>query len=85
MKRRGRAPKRQAIDERALREAVKAAVEQPRLAFYSPLASAVLNYWKNTRPRYSISSELSKIVEEEVKKRWPQLANKASSLLKRPA
>jgi len=69
------------IDEKNLRLAVRIAKKQPRLAFYSPLASAVLNYRKSLIPRYSISDELSKIVEAELKRRYPKLTEKVRRLL----
>ncbi|MCS7138004.1 MAG: hypothetical protein NZ941_06515 [Candidatus Caldarchaeum sp.] len=70
------------IDEKALRKSVEYAKKQPRLAFYSPLAAAVLNYKKNTVPRYSMSDELSKIVEASLKQTYPSLTSRAKRLLK---
>ena len=61
------------IDRKAVLVSVSQAVSQPRLAFYSPVAAAVLNYLKNTQPRFSISSELAKLVEAELAKRYPFL------------
>lgn len=78
MSRKGRA---QRVNERLWREAVEAARRQPRLAFYSPVASAVLNYWKNVVPRFSMSELLAAIVEKELAKRWPQLYSKAKKTL----
>ena len=69
------------IDEKLLREAVAAARKQPRLAFYSPVASAVLNYWKSAVPRFSMSELLAAIVEREIARRWPQLYKKAGKML----
>jgi len=71
------------IDEKFFREAVKMAEKQPRLAFYSPVASCILNYWKNVVPRFSISEFLAQIVERELAKAWPQLYDKALKNLKR--
>jgi len=70
------------LDEKKLREAVERAARQPRLAFYSPLAACILNYWKSVVPRYSISDELAKIVEAELRSRWPNLAARADKMLK---
>lgn len=69
------------VEERFWRQAVEAALRQPRLAFYSPVASAVLNYWKNIIPRFSISELLAKIVEKEIASRWPQLYMRAKKSL----
>jgi len=69
------------VDERFWRLAVESARRQPRLAFYSPIASAVLNYWKNIIPRFSISDLLAKIIEREIASRWPQLYVRARKSL----
>lgn len=69
------------IDEKFWRLAVESARRQPRLAFYSPVASAVLNYWKNVIPRFSISDLLAKMVEKEIATRWPQLYIRAKKSL----
>ncbi|MDJ0269593.1 MAG: hypothetical protein NXY59_03405 [Aigarchaeota archaeon] len=71
------------VDERVLREVAKRALEQPRLALYSPLAACVLNYWKSVVPRYSISDELAKMVESELRRRWPALTAKAKRVIER--
>ena len=75
--RRGRSGGLKKVDERLFKEAVKRAVAQPRLAFYSPIASCVLNYWKSAVPRFSISDFLARIVEKEVARAWPKLYEKA--------
>jgi len=49
------------------------AVRQPRITFYSPLSSLVLNYLKNVTPRFSISEEVARIVEAELGRRFPEL------------
>ncbi|MCD6235840.1 MAG: hypothetical protein J7J94_02445 [Thaumarchaeota archaeon] len=69
--------KNKSVDEKLFREAVKTAVKQPRLAFYSPVASCVLNYWKSVVPRFSISEFLAEVVERELAKAWPQLYKKS--------
>ncbi len=69
------------VDEKFWRMAIEGARRQPRLAFYSPVASAVLNYWKNVIPRFSISDLLAKIVEKEIAARWPQLYIRAKRSL----
>ncbi|MEM2036414.1 MAG: hypothetical protein QXG21_02540, partial [Candidatus Caldarchaeum sp.] len=59
------------IDDKILKQSVDYAKKQPRLAFYSPVATAVFNYRKNVIPRYSISEELADIVEKALKDRYP--------------
>ncbi|MDJ0273992.1 MAG: hypothetical protein NYU90_02165 [Aigarchaeota archaeon] len=63
------------IDKKVLQVSVSQAVSQPRLAFYSPVAAAVLNYLKNTQPRFSISSELARLVEADLARRYPLLVS----------
>jgi len=70
------------IDEKVLRQAVKAAQRQPRLAFYSPVAACILNYWKSAVPRFSMSEFLANIVEKELAKRWPKLYRMAEAKVK---
>ncbi|MCS6784689.1 MAG: hypothetical protein NZ921_00720 [Candidatus Caldarchaeum sp.] len=70
------------IDDKMLRKAVATAKNQPRLAFYSPLAAAVLNYKKNTVPRYSMSDELAKIVEAALRQKYPALTQRVKRLMK---
>ena len=70
------------IDERLLRQAVKAAQMQPRLAFYSPVAACILNYWKSAVPRFSMSEFLAAVVEKELAKRWPKLYRMAEARVK---
>ncbi|MCS7125589.1 MAG: hypothetical protein NZ929_01585 [Aigarchaeota archaeon] len=69
------------MEEKFWRLAVESAMKQPRLAFYSPISSIVLNYWKNVIPRFSISELLAKIVEKEIANRWPQLYIRAKRSL----
>lgn len=70
------------IDEKTLKKSVDYAKKQPRLAFYSPVAAAILNYRKSTIPRYSISDELSKIVEGALRERYPTLTQRVKKLMK---
>lgn len=69
------------VDEKFWRLAIESAKKQPRLAFYSPVASVILNYWKNIIPRFSISDLLAKIVEKEVASKWPHLYIRAKKSL----
>ncbi|RLF99423.1 MAG: hypothetical protein DRN49_04395 [Thaumarchaeota archaeon] len=70
------------VDEKILKQAVKAAQRQPRLAFYSPVAACMLNYWKSAVPRFSMSEFLASIVEKELAKRWPKLYRMAEARMK---
>ncbi|MEM2080475.1 MAG: hypothetical protein QW104_07315 [Nitrososphaerota archaeon] len=75
--------KQEKLNKKFLAEAVKLAMKQPRLTFYSPLSAAVFNYRKSLLPRYSISDEIAKIIEAEVRRRWPELSKIVERLLKR--
>jgi len=57
--------------------------KQPRVAFYSPFSSIILNYLKNTRPRFSISEEVASIVEAELNRRYPLLSSYIKRALSR--
>ncbi len=80
---RGRSGKVERVDEKLFKEAVRRALSQPRLAFYSPVASCVLNYWKSAVPRFSISEFLAKVVEREIARAWPRLYEKAERELRK--
>ena len=73
---------REKIDEKLLRQAVKAAQRQPRLAFYSPVAACIMNYWKSAVPRFSMSEFLAGVVERELARRWPKLYRMAEARMK---
>jgi len=70
------------VDEKLLKQAVKAAQRQPRLAFYSPVAACILNYWKSAVPRFSMSEFLAGVVKRELAKRWPKLYRMAEARMK---
>ncbi|GBC71521.1 hypothetical protein HRbin02_01306 [Candidatus Calditenuaceae archaeon HR02] len=70
------------VDKKALVLARQAARRQPRITFYSPLSSLVLNYLKNVTPRFSISDEVSRIVESELARRYPELVSAARRSLR---
>lgn len=63
------------IDKKAMVLSLDQGRRQPRVAFYSPFSSVLLNYLKNTRPRFSISEEVASIIEAELNRRYPILAS----------
>ncbi|MEM2083969.1 MAG: hypothetical protein QXV10_05595 [Nitrososphaerota archaeon] len=71
------------IDKDILKNVVKIAKSNPRIAFYSPISSAVFNYIKSVTPRYSISNEIAKIVEKELSRKYPKLVNEVKKLLRK--
>lgn len=64
-----------AIDKKAMALSLEQGRKQPRVAFYSPFSSVLLNYLKNTRPRFSISEEAASIIEAELSRRYPLLSS----------
>lgn len=67
--------RKRVLDKKALVLARHAAKRQPRVTFYSPLSSLILNYLKNVTPRFSISDEVAKIVEAELARRYPEVVS----------
>ena len=63
----------QSLDIVALDEAIKEANAKPKLGIYSPLAAAMLRYKAITTPRYSMGSEMKTIIEQALKKAYPEL------------
>ncbi|MEM0381600.1 MAG: hypothetical protein QW059_03380 [Nitrososphaerota archaeon] len=74
--------RRVVVDKKSLILARQAAKRQPRITFYSPLSSLVLNYLKNVTPRFSISDEVARIVESELARRYPELAATGKKILR---
>jgi hypothetical protein len=71
------------IDKKAIALSIEQGKKQPRVAFYSPSSSIILNYLKNTRPRFSISEEVASIVEAELNRRYPLLSSYIKRALSR--
>lgn len=71
------------IDKKVLAISLEQGKKQPRVAFYSPYSSVILNYLKNTRPRFSISEEVASIIEAELSRRYPVLAAYVKKLPKK--
>jgi len=76
-------PKTDQEGDQLMEEAIRQALKSPRVSVHSPLTSAVMRYLKLKEPNFSISSELRSILEEEVKRRYPEISKKASELLLR--
>lgn len=53
---------------------VKQIIEKnPRITLWSAKSSAVFRYLRKTRPEFSISKEASKLIDESVSKRYPEI------------
>ena len=59
----------QKIMEIAIREADK----NPRITLWSPVSAAMLKYLRKTIPEFSISEEASKLLEEAIITKYPEL------------
>jgi hypothetical protein len=70
------------LDIVALDEAIKEANVKPKLGVYSPLAAAMLRYKAITTPRYSMGSEMKTIIEQALKKAYPELYEEVQKRMK---
>ena len=55
-------------------EEVKEIIEKnPRITLWSAKSSAVFRYLRKTRPEFSISKEASKLIDEAVSEKYPEI------------
>ena len=47
--------------------------DQPRISFWDPESKIVLSYLKETKPKFSISKEISKVLQEYLEKEYPEI------------
>lgn len=47
--------------------------DQPRISFWDPESKIVLNYLKETKPKFSISKEISKVLQDYLEKEYPEI------------
>jgi hypothetical protein len=74
-------PRVDSLDYNVLAEAIDEANRKPKLGVYSPLAAAILRYKAITTPRYSMGSELRKVIEQALKERYPELSEQVEKAL----
>ena len=65
-----------------LQQAVREANKQPRITVWSPLSKAVLSYFRKTTPEFSVSEVARKILEEGVRKMFPDISKLADEQIK---
>ncbi|MEL7669610.1 hypothetical protein [Methanobacterium sp.] len=53
---------------------------QPRISFWDPESKIVLNYLKETKPKFSISKEISKVLQEYLEKEYPEIWREVKEL-----
>lgn len=63
-------------------EAAKESQDNPRVVSWSPTSSAVLRYLRKTVPEFSISNEASQLLEEGVKRKYPEIWEKVKEQMK---
>ena len=53
---------------------------QPRISFWDLESKIVLNYLKETKPKFSISKEISKVLQEYLEKEYPEIWREVKQL-----
>lgn len=61
------------IDEEKFKEVLEVVEDNPRITLWSSKAAAVLRYLRKTEPEFSISNEASKLIEEAICEKYPEL------------
>jgi len=64
-----------------LAQAIKQGTENPRISSWNPLVMAVLRYRNLTTPAYSMSKEISELLEIAVRERYPKLSEQVEKAL----
>lgn len=57
----------------AMQVAIRAADKNPRITLWSPISTAVLKYLRKTTPEFSISEEAGSLLEDAIKRKYPEL------------
>ena len=61
------------VDERILEKAIEEGKRNPRVVVWSPKSSIVLRILKKTIPEFSISKEASRLLEEAIRRKYPEI------------
>lgn len=69
------------VNMSVLNQAIKQGSENPRISSWNPLVMAVLRYRNLTIPAYSMSKEISELLEIAVKERYPELSEQVKKAL----
>ena len=64
-----------------LAQAIKQGTANPRISSWNPVVMAVLRYRNLTTPAYSMSKEISELLEIAVKERYPELSEQVEKAL----
>ena len=69
------------IDASVLDKAIKQGQENPRISSWNPMVMAVLRYRNLTIPAYSMSKEISDLLENAIRERYPELSEQVGKAL----
>jgi len=69
------------VNMNVLNQAIKQGSENPRISSWNPFVMAVLRYRNLTTPAYSMSKEISELLEIAVKERYPELSEQVEKAL----
>ena len=64
-----------------LAQAIKQGTENPRISSWNPLVMAVLRYRNLTIPAYSMSKEISDLLENAIREKYPELSDQIEKAL----
>lgn len=70
------------LSEDIIEKAVKEGKNNPRVVVWSPISSVVFRILKKTIPEFSVSKEAALLLEEAVKKKYPEIWKIAVEKLK---
>jgi hypothetical protein len=69
------------VNMSVLNKAIKQGTENPRISSWNPFVMAVLRYRNLTTPAYSMSKEISELLETAVIERYPELSEQVKAAL----
>ena len=70
------------IDNSVVLRALEEGKKNPRVVVWSPKSSVVLRILKKTIPEFSISHEASKLLEEAIKEKYPEIWRIVENIMK---
>lgn len=69
------------IDSQALNAAIAQGCKDPRISTYSPFVMSVLRYLRKTTPEFSMSEMASDLLENAIRKKYPELSKQIEKAL----
>lgn len=71
------------ISDAVLEKALEEGRNNPRVVVWSPKASIVLRVLRKTIPEFSMSNAASELLEEAVRRKYPEIWEKVEALLEK--